>query len=278
MIAAVGRRCSWRAACWRCGQLHGRARHDHRQRLGAAHRRRPGRLARRRAPGSSPPMRWPRRSRVPLTGWLAARFGTVRVFIARHGRLRHLSRLLCGLAPVARHAGRLFRILQGLCRRAADAAVADPAAAASSRPKQRPTAMGALGDDHPGRADPRADPRRQALRQRRLAVDLLHQRAGRDRLLASSAGALLKRQETETAQDARSTSSACCLLIVWVGALQLMLDIGKDHDWFDSPLIVVLAIVAVRRLRRLPDLGADRGEPDRRPARLPAPGLHAPRW
>jgi DHA2 family multidrug resistance protein len=27
---------------------------------------------------------------VPLTGWLSARFGAVKVFVLRHGRLRHL--------------------------------------------------------------------------------------------------------------------------------------------------------------------------------------------
>jgi DHA2 family multidrug resistance protein len=35
------------------------------------------------------------------------------------------------------------------------------------------------------------------------------------------------------------------LLVVWVGALQVMLDKGKDLDWFSSPLIIVLAILAV---------------------------------
>ena len=34
------------------------------------------------------------------------------------------------------------------------------------------------------------------------------------------------------------------LLVVWVGALQILLDKGKDEDWFASPLIVVLALVA----------------------------------
>ena len=34
------------------------------------------------------------------------------------------------------------------------------------------------------------------------------------------------------------------LLVVWVGALQTLLDKGKDLDWFDSRFIVVLAIVA----------------------------------
>ncbi|MFX9020018.1 MFS transporter, partial [Acinetobacter baumannii] len=35
------------------------------------------------------------------------------------------------------------------------------------------------------------------------------------------------------------------LLIVWVGALQILLDKGREEDWFASGLIVSLAIVAV---------------------------------
>ena len=34
------------------------------------------------------------------------------------------------------------------------------------------------------------------------------------------------------------------LLVIWVGALQVLLDKGKDLDWFDSGQIVTLAIVA----------------------------------
>ncbi|MGH6999164.1 MAG: MFS transporter, partial [Phenylobacterium sp.] len=34
------------------------------------------------------------------------------------------------------------------------------------------------------------------------------------------------------------------LLILWVGSLQVMLDTGKEHDWFSSPFIIGLAIVA----------------------------------
>jgi MFS transporter, DHA2 family, multidrug resistance protein len=35
------------------------------------------------------------------------------------------------------------------------------------------------------------------------------------------------------------------LLVVWVGCLQLMLDRGKDLDWFNSPTIITLACVAL---------------------------------
>jgi DHA2 family multidrug resistance protein len=34
------------------------------------------------------------------------------------------------------------------------------------------------------------------------------------------------------------------LLVLWVGSLQIMLDTGKDADWFSSPAIVVEAVVA----------------------------------
>ncbi|HEX4741133.1 MAG TPA: DHA2 family efflux MFS transporter permease subunit [Caulobacteraceae bacterium] len=34
------------------------------------------------------------------------------------------------------------------------------------------------------------------------------------------------------------------LLVIWVGSLQVMLDTGKDADWFSSPAIVVLALVS----------------------------------
>src|SRR5437762_8770380 len=35
------------------------------------------------------------------------------------------------------------------------------------------------------------------------------------------------------------------LLVLWVGAMQIMLDKGKELDWFASTQIVVLALVAV---------------------------------
>lgn len=34
------------------------------------------------------------------------------------------------------------------------------------------------------------------------------------------------------------------LLVIWVGCLQIILDIGRNHDWFGDPLIVGLAIIS----------------------------------
>jgi MFS transporter, DHA2 family, multidrug resistance protein len=54
----------------------------------------------------------------------------------------------------------------------------------------------------------------------------------------------LRSQETPT-RKLRVDVVGISLLVVWVGALQIMLDKGKDLDWFQSMPIVVLALVAV---------------------------------
>jgi DHA2 family multidrug resistance protein len=53
----------------------------------------------------------------------------------------------------------------------------------------------------------------------------------------------LKSRDTPTAKVPIDTIGLI-LLVAWVGSLQIMLDLGKNADWFNDPLIVVLAIVA----------------------------------
>lgn len=55
---------------------------------------------------------------------------------------------------------------------------------------------------------------------------------------------MLQRYETQTAKS-RIDVVGLVLLVVWVSALQIMLDEGKDHDWFASTRIVILAIIAL---------------------------------
>jgi DHA2 family multidrug resistance protein len=55
---------------------------------------------------------------------------------------------------------------------------------------------------------------------------------------------MLRRYE-EQASRAPMDVVGLVLLVMFVGALQIMLDIGKDHDWFASPLVWTLAITAV---------------------------------
>ena len=54
---------------------------------------------------------------------------------------------------------------------------------------------------------------------------------------------LLRVAETETI-SLRIDTVGLGLLILWIGALQLMLDLGHERDWFNSTSIIVLALTA----------------------------------
>lgn len=54
---------------------------------------------------------------------------------------------------------------------------------------------------------------------------------------------LLRGHETKTTKQ-RIDAVGLALLVIGVSSLQMMLDLGKDHDWFSSNFIVTLAIVA----------------------------------
>jgi len=54
----------------------------------------------------------------------------------------------------------------------------------------------------------------------------------------------LKSRETPT-RKVRIDTVGLILLAFWVFSLQTMLDLGKDRDWFNNPLIVVLTVCAV---------------------------------
>lgn len=54
----------------------------------------------------------------------------------------------------------------------------------------------------------------------------------------------LRKRETPT-RKLPIDQVGIALLVVWVGALQIMLDKGKDEDWFSSPFIITLTIVSV---------------------------------
>jgi DHA2 family multidrug resistance protein len=53
----------------------------------------------------------------------------------------------------------------------------------------------------------------------------------------------MAQRETPT-HKAPIDTTGFMLLLTWVGALQVMLDTGKDADWFSSPAIVVEALIA----------------------------------
>lgn len=55
---------------------------------------------------------------------------------------------------------------------------------------------------------------------------------------------LLRRVQTPTRQDPIDVIGLV-ILVVWVGALQVMLDLGREEDWFSSSFIRMCAITAV---------------------------------
>ena len=176
---------------------------------------------------------------VPLTGWLAQRFGAVKVFVV--GMIGFgICSALCGLAPsldfiVA------FRVMQGLC--------GGPIMPMSQTllmrifpPQQRGQAM-ALWSMTTVVA-PIAGP---------ILGGTLCDTVGWPWVfyinvpVAAVCGffawRVLAKQETPT--ERRPVDFAGLgLLILFVGALQIMLDKGRELDWFSSPIIVTLAAVA----------------------------------
>ncbi len=82
------------------------------------------------------------------------------------------------------------------------------------------------------------------IRQSELAVDLLHQHSGGRRRHLGDGHACFAAARRAT-HSCRSTSSAWALLVVWVGSMQIMLDKGRELDWFTAPEIWVLCILAV---------------------------------
>ncbi len=177
---------------------------------------------------------------LPLTGWLTQRYGQVRLFTTSV-LLFVLASFLCGLAPSL---GLLivFRVIQG--------AVAGPmiplsqALLLSSYPKAKAgSALAAWSITT--LVAPVVGPLLGGWITDNIAwpwIFYINVPVG-----LAAAGVtwfIYQKRETQTARlpiDAVGMG----LLVLWVGALQLMLDRGKDLDWFQSWQITTLAVTAV---------------------------------
>ncbi len=177
---------------------------------------------------------------VPLTGWLAGRFGTVRVFVAAIAGFGVCS-LLCGIAP---NFGFLvvFRVMQGLC-------------GGPMMPLSQTLLMRLVPTEFRAQAmglwvvtivvAPIAGP---------ILGGTITDNFGWEwiffinvpiaALLVPFAWRLLMPKESQT-QRLPIDYVGLGLLVLWIGAMQIMLDKGKDLDWFSSPVIISLAVVAV---------------------------------
>lgn len=174
---------------------------------------------------------------VPLTGWLAMRFGTYRTLIASLVGFATFS-VLCGLARTIELLV-LLRVLQGLCggplmpltqtlllrifppERMAGANALWGVTTISA-PIVGPLIGGYISDNW-------SWPWIFYINLPVTAVCLF------------IVTQLIARYETETIKE-RIDAVGLVLLVVFVGCFQLMLDLGREYDWFESTAITSLAI------------------------------------
>jgi DHA2 family multidrug resistance protein len=177
---------------------------------------------------------------VPLTGWLMGRFGVVRTFVASV-LLFTFASILCGLAWNLTSLI-VFRILQG--------AVSGPMIPGSQAllisifpSNKRSTALGVWSITT--LVAPVGGPILGGIISDNYHwswIFLINAPFGL--FCAFTCWRALKNRETPTRKLPIDTVGVG-MLIVWVGALQIMLDLGKNADWFNSTQIILLGLVAV---------------------------------
>ena len=177
---------------------------------------------------------------VPLTGWLSRKFGATRVFITCYLAFAVLS-FLCGLASSL---GMLIagRVLLGLAggpimplsqmlllrifpKKQATTATVLWAMTTLVGPVAGPILGGIICDNYGW----------QWIFHIKVPIALI----------GGLAVLFLLKGQPDPKAKAVIDKVGLILLILWVGALQIMLDEGRNHDWFNSPEICILAVVAV---------------------------------
>ena len=177
---------------------------------------------------------------VPLTGWLSQRFGQVRLFLASV-IMFVIASWACGLAPnmptlIALRAlqgfvaGPMIPLSQTLLLASYPKALAGTAMAMWAMttliaPVMGPLLGGWITDNMTW----------PWIFYINIPVGLL---------AAGVSWMIYHKRESET-RKLPIDSVGLALLVIWVGAMQVMLDLGKENDWFHSPMVVTLAIVAV---------------------------------
>jgi MFS transporter, DHA2 family, multidrug resistance protein len=177
---------------------------------------------------------------LPLTGWLTQRYGQVRLFTTSV-LLFVIASILCGFASSLSMLV-VFRVIQG--------AVAGPmiplsqSLLLSSYPKEKAGTALALWAMTTLVA-PVAGPLLGGWITDNITWPWIFYINVPVGLGAAAVTWLIYRQRETPTVKLPIDGVGLGLLVLWVGALQIMLDQGKDLDWFGSAQIVILAVVAV---------------------------------
>ena len=176
---------------------------------------------------------------VPLTGWLSQRIGQVKLFVGSV-ILFMIASVLCGLAPTM---GMLiaFRAMQGFVagpmiplsqtlllssypRAQAGMAMAMWAMTTLVAPVVGPLLGGWITDNISW-----------------PWIFYINIPVG---IVAALATWGIYRKRESVTRKVPIDKVGLALLVIWIGAMQMMLDLGKEKDWFHSPVIVTLAVTA----------------------------------
>lgn len=177
---------------------------------------------------------------VPLTGWLTQRFGQARLFLGSI-ILFVLASWMCGLAPT-------LPIL--LAARVLQGAVAGPmiplsqALLLSSYPKAKAPMALALWAMTTLVA-PVAGPILGGYISDNYSWPWIFYVNIPVGIIAAFITWLIYRKRDSAIRILPIDKMGLALLVVWVGCMQVMLDKGKDLDWFSSPVIVALGLIAI---------------------------------
>jgi DHA2 family multidrug resistance protein len=177
---------------------------------------------------------------IPLTGWLTQRIGQIRLFVAAI-LLFVFSSWLCGVAP---------NLIVLLAARVLQGAVAGPliplsqAILLGSYPKEKsstPLALWAMT----ATVGPIAGPALGGWITDSYSWSWIFYINIPVGLFAASVTWLIYRDRESPTRKLPIDKAGLLSLIAWVASLQIMLDKGKDLDWFHSPVICTLAVLAV---------------------------------
>ncbi|MFC4273933.1 DHA2 family efflux MFS transporter permease subunit [Achromobacter aloeverae] len=176
---------------------------------------------------------------IPLTGWLTQRLGQIKLFVGAVA-LFTLASFLCGIAPNLPVL--LFaRVLQGVV--AGPLIPMSQAILLGSYPKEKSSMALALWA-MTATVGPIAGPSLGGWITDRYSWSWIFYINIPVGIFAALVSWSIYRHRESPTRKLPIDLVGLCLLITWVGALQIMLDKGRDLDWFSSGLIVGLAVTA----------------------------------